>query len=464
VPSLREAAIPISFSPTAGALEGAIAAIENAGDRSGSSVDADGRRAAFARYEALPIPGSRPGGAWRHNYAKLVYDELTWSSDRLSVATLPFGPAPAPGDVPALATDAVAGIVHAGSTLLVPPSLTAPRGVFVAALGDARRGTGVIAGTGSVDAFPRPFRVLEDAYTHDKFAALATAFQNCGALVYVAPGVVLDAPIQLVFANADDTSAAVFPHILVVLGEGARATVFERHVGEGRPFVCGVTAVHLGDRAELDYVAIQNAGEEARVMMYRTGECGREAQLRWHVADLGATLARSTIHARLDHPGASAQISSLFFNIGFQHVDLTTTVDHVVGDTTSNTVVRSAASDRGQGRYFGNIAIAPHAQGSDAFLRDDVLLLSKRAHIDSVPALEIAANGVKAFHGATVGSLDTEQLFYAQSRGIPEADAVRMIALAFFEPAISRFPGEALRDEVRTLLDAKIDDATDIHS
>jgi Fe-S cluster assembly protein SufD len=348
--------------------------------------------------------------------------------------------------------------------LLVPPVTAAPRGTFIAALGDARRGTGVVAGNGDAGAFPQPFRALEDAYTHDKFAALATAFQNCGALVYVAPGTVLDAPIQLVFANADESAAAVFPHVLVVLGDGARATVIERHVGDGRPFVCGIAAAHLGDRAQLDYVAVQNAGEEARVMMYRTGECGTGAQLRWHLADLGATLARSTVHTRLDHPGASGQISALFFNIGFQHVDLTTTVDHVVGDTTSNTVVRSAASDRGQGRYFGNIAIAPHAQGSDAFLRDDALLLSKHAHIDSVPALEIAANGVKAFHGATVGSLDTEQLFYAQSRGIPKPEAVRMIALAFFEPAISRFPGNALRDEVRTLLDAKIDAATDIHS
>jgi Fe-S cluster assembly protein SufD len=133
-----------------------------------------------------------------------------------------------------------------------------------------------------------------------------------------------------------------------------------------------------------------------------------------------------------------------------------------VGQTTSNTVVRSAATDHGQGRFFGNIAIRKEAHGSDASLRDDALLLSKFAHIDSVPALEIAANDVKAFHGATVGSVDDEQLFYARSRGIGRADALRMIALGFFEPVVSRFPGERLRDEIRTALDSKIDAATEI--
>ena len=150
-----------------------------------------------------------------------------------------------------------------------------------------------------------------------------------------------------------------------------------------------------------------------------------------------------------------------FFTTGFAHVDLTTATDHTVPNTTSDTVIRSAANDRGQGRYIGNIVIRAHAHGSDASLRDDALLLSPRAHIDAIPALEIASNDVKAFHGATVGSLDEDALFYASSRGIPRKEALRMITLGFFEPVIGRFPGEALRDEIRTALDAKIDTATE---
>ncbi|HEY0615403.1 MAG TPA: SufD family Fe-S cluster assembly protein, partial [Candidatus Elarobacter sp.] len=235
-----------------------------------------------------------------------------------------------------------------------------------------------------------------------------------------------------------------------------------RHVGDGDPFVCGIVEAHVGEGAELDYAVVQQAGEAARIMFSRGARCERDAQVRWHLAELGGALVRSVLDARLDHPGARAEASALFFNTGMQHVDLTSGVDHTVGPTTSDTVVRSAATDRGQGRYAGNIVIRPKAHGSDASLRDDALLLSKRAHIDSIPALEIAANDVKAFHGATVGSLDEDALFYAGSRGIARAEALRLITLGFFEPVIARFPGEALRDEIRTALDRKIDDATEI--
>ena len=118
--------------------------------------------------------------------------------------------------------------------------------------------------------------------------------------------------------------------------------------------------------------------------------------------------------------------------------------------------MRSAGTGHGQGRYFGNIKILADAHGADASLRDDALLLSAGAHIDSVPALEIAANDVKAFHGATVGAISEDELFYAESRGIARADAERMIALGFFEPAISRFPTDALRAELRSALGLKL--------
>jgi len=155
-------------------------------------------------------------------------------------------------------------------------------------------------------------------------------------------------------------------------------------------------------------------------------------------------------------PGVDAKIATLFFPTGSQHVDVVSNVDHRTGDATSETLVKSAAAGRGQGRYLGNIRIAAHAQHSDASLRDDALLLSKTAHIDSVPALEIAANDVKAYHGATVGALDDESIFYMTTRGIEREAAERMIALGFFEPAIDRFPTEALREELRAALQAKV--------
>jgi Fe-S cluster assembly scaffold protein SufB len=285
----------------------------------------------------------------------LPYDDLIWASSRQAVPTIPFGPAGSEDpeiDRPALATQSAGGLVHLAAMLLEAPGKTTanPR-VIVRSLADARHEHTELL-------LPVMHKIVDPH--QDRFAALATAFQNCGAFVYVPDGVVLDAPIQLLFVNSEAAAAA------------------------------------------------------------------------------------------------------LFFTGSTQHVDLTIHTDHSVGQTTSNTIVRSAATDHGQGRFFGNIAIRKHSHGSDAALRDDALLLSKTAHIDSVPALEIAANDVKAFHGATVGSVDDEQLFYARSRGISRADALRMIALGFFEPVVSQFPGEPLRDEIRTALDQKIDTATEL--
>jgi Fe-S cluster assembly protein SufD len=458
VPSgAAEALAALPFAPTAAVLEEAIADLARVDD--GGATDPALRRAALAAYEALPIPGARPGRGWKHDYAKLSYDELRWTAGRVTMPAAPrraAATAPSEHDVdrPALATENAGGLYHIGATFVDAPSGADPR-VTVRPLDAA-----------TVRQFAAELAAVRGTivdWRADKFAALATAFQNCGAFVRVPAGVVLDAPIQLVFATAPDAEA-VFPHVVVVLEAGAHATVIERHVGDGDPFVCGIVEAHVADDAQLDYVAVQQTGEAARLFVSRGARCGRNATMRWHLAELGGTLARTVLSASLAEPGARAETAALFFNTAMQHVDLTTGTDHVVGPTFSDTVVRSAATDRGQGRYVGNIVIRPRAHGSDASLRDDALLLSKHAHIDSVPALEIAANDVKAFHGATVGSLDEDALFYVGSRGIPRPEALRLIALGFFEPVIARFPGEALRDEIRTALDAKIDDATEFVS
>jgi Fe-S cluster assembly protein SufD len=449
---------PLPFAPTAETLEAAIAYIGQAGAASGSAVTAAERRGAFAAYGSLPVPGGFPGRSWRYNYAKLPFEDLRWSSGRQSVATIPFGALSASADpdadAPALATENAGGLVHFGATLLEPPGPTAAdKRVIVTSLAAARRDHAALLAP-VIDTIVQP--------GDDRFAALATAFQNCGAFVYVPDGVVVDAPIQLLFVNGEADAAAVFPHIVLVLGAGARATVLERHAGGGDAFICGVVEAHVGPGAQLDVVTVQRADVEARVFMRRGARCERDATMRWHLAELGGALARSVVTTTLADTGARGEAAALFFTGATQHVELTVHTEHAVGQTTSNTVVRSAATDHGQGRFFGNIAIRKQSHGSDASLRDDVLLLSKAAHIDSIPALEIAANDVKAFHGATVGSVDEEQLFYARSRGIGRADALRMIALGFFEPVISRFPGERLRDEIRTALDDKIDAATEI--
>ncbi|MGA7246450.1 MAG: SufD family Fe-S cluster assembly protein, partial [Candidatus Cybelea sp.] len=188
----------------------------------------------------------------------------------------------------------------------------------------------------------------------------------------------------------------------------------------------------------------------------RSARPGRDSRIAWCLAELGADLAAGDVRVSIEKPGAQAHLTALFFPRAAQHVDLVSTVEHLAGEATSETLVKSAASEHGQARFLGNIRIARQAQGSDARLRDDALLLSQTAHVDSVPALEIAANDVKAYHGATVGAIDAEQIFYMESRGIERSAAERLIALGFFEPAIEHFPSSSLRDEIRTALAEKL--------
>ena len=195
----------------------------------------------------------------------------------------------------------------------------------------------------------------------------------------------------------------------------------------------------------------------ARVIFTSRGAPRARRARRLGVAELGGELAAGDFRVAIEQPGARRRDHARSsFRRASQHVDVVSTVDHRAGDATSETLVKSAATERGQARFLGNIRIAPHAQGSDARLRDDALLLSTTAHVDSVPALEIGANDVKAYHGATVGAIDDEQIFYMESRGIERGAAERMIALGFFEPAIERFPTATLRDEIRAALAAKL--------
>ncbi len=407
----------MSASPTAvhGVTKASLdALLEYAGT---GSIDEKARRDALARFEELPLRSSIRGGRnWKRDLNKL---------DLSAVAT--FDPASPELELEALSPAAR----HAGVT--------------IERFSLAREHHRV--------AFEQSFGHAVDT-RDDKFASLALAFQNHGVFIDVPAGVAVDEPLTVGY---EARAAALFPYTLVAVGAGARVTVIERLAAtEGAPFVCGIAEIVLAERAHLTYAVDQRAATSATVVMTRRAALREGAQLDIACAELGSGHSVSRVRASGIAPGAHMNVTALFFSDGDQHIDIETESIHAAGNTTSNTIVRSAGTGHGQGRYFGNIRILAEAHGAEASLRDDALLLSEGAHIDSVPALEIAANDVKAFHGATVGAISEDELFYAESRGIARADAERMIALGFFEPAVSRFPLETLRDEIRSALERKI--------
>ena len=443
----------LEFLPTERVLAAVLDELNAAGANGGGAVDETTRRRALAAYlRAGPQTPPLPPG-WRHPYAALPFAELEWSTGRMRVRALPAEIPRARGDgesdVSALALANSAGLVHLAGTYLAPDRAAGDSRVTVVALADAKR-----RDAARVDAVHG--RIV--APGADRFVALATAFQNCGAYVDVPDGVVLDAPIQIVWTTRPGATSAVFPHTVVRVGANAHATIYERHLGSSESFVAGIVEADLGRNARLDYVVIQDADEGARLVVHRAARCAPGAHAGWHVADLGGALARTTIDVQLAGVGAACAVNALAFARGFQHVDLALQLRHLASHTASRTIVRTAAAERGSGRFRGDIVIAAQVEGVDASLREAGLLLSRDAALEVTPALEIASNSVAAFHAATIGSLDEESLFYVQSRGISRRTAERMMSLAFCEPAIAAFPGEPLRDEVRTLLDARLDD------
>jgi Fe-S cluster assembly protein SufD len=404
------------------------------------SIPSAARYDALARFAELPARGPTRGRYWKHDLSKL---------DLSNVATLPPSEADA-NDLLAPSGPLAGNIAY---TQIDDRWLCDARGGLVEPLATARARRS--------EAFERAFGSAVDT-RDDKYASLALAFQNGGAFVAIPDGARIDEPIVIAY---EAHHAALFPYTLVYVGAGASATIVERlrtnpsgatRREAGAPFVCGITEVVAGDRSDVTVVALQDADVSARIIMTRRAVLGVDARLAPCVADLGAELSLDRIRANQRGRGGSVSLTGVFFAGGDQHVDLETEIAHDVGDTRSDTIVKSAATGRGQGRYLGNIHIAANANGSDASLRDDALLLAKQAHIDSVPALEIASNDVKAFHGATIGSIDEDVLFYAESRGIARPDAERMIALGFFEPAIGRFPTEPLREHLRREVERKL--------
>ncbi|HEY0798242.1 MAG TPA: Fe-S cluster assembly protein SufD [Candidatus Baltobacteraceae bacterium] len=377
-------------------------------ERRRDSISPDLRRAALKEYASLPPVRHPQGRYWKHDYSLI---DLSQPQPREPMCTT---------ERPQRAGVVVISFSQARSR---------HNAAFEAAFGRARTGL------------------------DDRFAAAALAFQNAGTFVHISAGTIVDEPIVISY----DASGDCFPYTLISLEPGARATIVEEFTGAAGAVLCGISEVVLAAGASLTYACMQDAAPDARVFFTRRARCEAKASLRYSLAELGGTLVHTTVRSTLAETEASAEVTSLFFNNHDQHVDLATDVEHVVGPTRSLTIVRSVGTGRGQGRYLGNIAIRPGAKGAEAALRDNVLLLSKAAHIDSIPALEIASNDVKAFHGATVGSIDEEELFYVTSRGIARHDAERMIALGFFEPAIEHFPGEALRARLRVALEGKLE-------
>jgi Fe-S cluster assembly protein SufD len=268
------------------------------------------------------------------------------------------------------------------------------------------------------------------------FAALNAAFFSDGVVVALAPGVVLDRPVEIIHLGAAEAPASFHPRSRIELAPGSRARVIESFAGSGRYWTNAVLSIELGDGAALEHVRLQDEGAEAIHMALARVSLGAGARYDGFTLTLGGTLSRQDVQVALAGEGAKLGLSGVYLLRGAQEATTALVVDHQAPGCATRELFKGVVDDRAHGVFLGAIAVRPDAQKTDAHQLNKNLLLSRRATVDTKPALEILADDVKCSHGATVGDLDENALFYLRARGIAEAEARHMLIEAFAADAL----------------------------
>jgi len=293
-----------------------------------------------------------------------------------------------------------------------------------------------------------------------------------GAFVYVPKGAVVEDPIVLTAIQASDKTELA-RRTLIVLEEGAQAEVWEQFAS-GAPELDGlfnvVTELVVQDNARLRYVCGQSLSERSWIFGAQRAEVGRDASLDWVALGFGSARGRVRMDTRLSGEGAEARVTGAYATRGRQHIDFDTTQEHAAPNTTSDLAFRGVLQDRSTAVWKGNIIVDPGAQKTDAFQESRNLLISRRAHADAIPGLEIQANDVRCTHAAAVAQVDPDQLFYLRSRGLREEVAKRLVIEGFLAALVERFEvgpvrdtlAQSLEERLATILGYKIDRDSDL--
>ena len=411
-----------------------------------SATLAAAREEALARFEALGFP-TRRDEAWRFTDLKPLraktYQPAASEGARAGAAlhdvTL--------GDV-ALGDVALGGETH---RLVLVNGRLAPALSAIGALPQGARLASTAAIVKEHQDLAQNLLDATDTAGGQAFASLNAALFADGFVLALDPGVVLDRPVEIVYWGEGDGRAAHM-RSLIRLGAGARATVIESFAGRGDYWVNAVTRIELGAGAALAHAKVQS--DDASAIHFGQARAMLDAKARYEsfVLTLGAGLSRHDSFVRYQGEGAEAQLNGAYLLRGEQDATNATFVDHAVPGCTTGEVFKGVLDDRAHAAFLGTIAVRPQAQKTDARQLNKNLLLSPRAAVDTKPELEILADDVKCSHGATVGDLDEDALFYLEARGIPVPEARRMLVEAFAADAIDRVEETRLRTHLSAQL------------
>ena len=379
------------------------------------------------RYQALPLP-TTSDEHWR-------FTDLEGFDPDASGDVAPGADAVAAPPMLDLDVSGVAHIGEAGVTIE-----RAPEGIRFEALTDDHPLLGTLVGA------------------EDKFSAHNAALWQHGLLVHVPAGVEVERPLYLRVANATE-GGSLFWRLLVVAEAGSRFTLIEE-LSSAAPGLDGyanaAVEIVVQDGAKVEYVNLQNLSRATWLFAACHARVERDAELDWVTGGFGSAKGKVRIQNDLAGQGATSRVTGAYFADGTQHLDYDTYQRHIAPSTTSDFAFKGALRDTATAVWRGMIRVEEGAQKTNAYQENRNLLLSREAHANSIPGLEILANDVRCTHGATLGQVDREQLFYLMSRGLSRSEAERLIVRGFFQDVLDRVELEPVREALGAALEARI--------
>jgi Fe-S cluster assembly protein SufD len=301
------------------------------------------------------------------------------------------------------------------------------------------------------------FGTVVDTST-DVFGALNDAGWTGGAFVYVPRNVHVDVPIVLT-AITDAEKVALHRRVLIVLEEGAEAEVWEQNLSgttDAETLLTSVVELRVGQNAKLRFVGAQDMNEKSWIFGSQRAEVARDGQLDWVTVGFGSGNGKVFTETLLAGEGSHAKVTGAYAPHARQHVDFHTLQEHGAANTTSDLAFRGILADRSSAVWRGMIKVDPGAQQTDAFQECRNLLLSKKAHADAIPGLEILANDVRCTHAAAIAQIDPEQVFYLNSRGLNSAAAKRLVIEGFMAELVERFEEGPIREAMSGALERRL--------
>jgi len=403
---------------------------------------ADLRRAGIVRLGELGLPTLQQED-WRF-------------TNTAPIAKLAFKPALEPGD--GASAEALGNLAFAA---LPGPKLVFVNGHFASSLSTIGNLPPAVKAGSLAAALTSDAAFIEKHLGHyalqadNGFAALNQAFFGDGGFVHVPAGQVIAEPVQFLYVSTASQSGATFhPRNLVIAEANSQVTILESYVSLGGAgyFTNAVTELFAGDNARLEFVKFQDEAADAFHIAAFHGEFGRASNVSVHSFALGARLSRNNIRTKLAGEGLECILNGLYLTRGEQLADHHMIVEHAQPHCASHEYFNGILDDKSRGVFHGRILVRPIAQKTDAKQTNKNLLLSDNASADTKPQLEIYADDVKCTHGATVGQLNEESIFYLRSRGIGTETARRMLIHAFAGEIIERIQHEPARAELDKLV------------